>query len=196
MPESSPSARASELLERAYAYVLTNGLSDLSLRPLSAAIGSSPRVLLYLFGSKHDLVRALLGRARRDELEMLRSVQEANESIDMIDIGLRLWSWLVDEAHRNVLVLWAEVYAQSVAHPDGPWTDFAATTVQDWLDLLEAAGLPTGAEPTASATAVLAVLRGCLLDLLATGAVDRTTAAVETTLLALRWDSAAQMFGK
>lgn len=186
MPESPPSARASELLEAAYEYVLLHGLSDLSLRPLATAIGSSPRVLLYLFGSKHDLVRAVLGRARRDELDLLRSVQEADATIDMVEVGLRLWSWLVDDGHRNVLVLWAEVYAQSVARPDGPWGDFAATTVQDWLDLLEAAGPPAGADTSMSSTAVLAVLRGCLLDLLATGDVERTTAAVETTLVALR----------
>jgi len=39
------SARESELLERAYAYVLQNGLMRMSLRPLAQAIGSSPRVL-------------------------------------------------------------------------------------------------------------------------------------------------------
>ena len=49
---TSPSARETELVELAYAYVLEHGLSDLSLRPLAAAIGSSPRVLLFLFGSK------------------------------------------------------------------------------------------------------------------------------------------------
>jgi len=54
------SARQEELLDRAYAYVLTHGISDLSLRPVAAAIGSSPRVLLYLFGSKDGLIRALL----------------------------------------------------------------------------------------------------------------------------------------
>jgi AcrR family transcriptional regulator len=46
--------------------------------PASAAtIGSSPRVLLYLFGSKDGLIRALLARARADELAMLARLREA-----------------------------------------------------------------------------------------------------------------------
>ncbi|MEX3648859.1 TetR family transcriptional regulator, partial [Mycolicibacterium porcinum] len=53
---TTPSARKIELLEAAYRYALAHGLGDLSLRPLAAAIGSSPRVLLFLFGSKDGLV--------------------------------------------------------------------------------------------------------------------------------------------
>ncbi|MGH8869222.1 MAG: TetR family transcriptional regulator, partial [Actinomycetes bacterium] len=67
----APSPRREELLERAYAYALEHGLADLSLRPLAAAVGSSPRVLLYLFCSKDGLLRALLARARADELDLL-----------------------------------------------------------------------------------------------------------------------------
>ena len=65
------SARRRELLDAAYRYVLDHGLADLSLRPLAAAIGSSPRVLLFLFGSKDGLVAALLARARAEELAVL-----------------------------------------------------------------------------------------------------------------------------
>ncbi len=36
-----------DLLERIVDYVTENGLSDLPLRPLAEAVGSSPRVLLY-----------------------------------------------------------------------------------------------------------------------------------------------------
>ena len=64
----APSARQDELLELAYRYVLAHGLADMSLRPLAKAIGSSPRVLLFLYGSKDNLIRALLERARSDEL--------------------------------------------------------------------------------------------------------------------------------
>ena len=49
---TTDSARKQELLEAAYQYVLGNGLADMSLRPLAKEIGSSPRVLLFLFGSK------------------------------------------------------------------------------------------------------------------------------------------------
>ena len=65
------SARETELLERIYEYVLDRGLINLSLRPLAAAVGSSPRVLLFLFGSKEGIVRGVLAKAREDELRYL-----------------------------------------------------------------------------------------------------------------------------
>lgn len=49
----------------------------MSLRPLADAVGSSPRVLLFLFGSRDALVRALLGRSRAEELELLDQVRAA-----------------------------------------------------------------------------------------------------------------------
>jgi AcrR family transcriptional regulator len=167
------SARQVELLEAAYRYVLANGLGDLSLRPLAAAIGSSPRVLLYLFGSKDGLVRALLARARADELALLDQVT----GDDLADVARQVWAWLSAQDHRALLTLWTEAYGRSLVEPAGAWAGFARDTVRDWLALL--AG--TGASPE-RCTAVLAVLRGALLDLLATGDEPRTTAAVEAAL--------------
>ena len=120
------SARRAELLERAYRHTREYGLVGMSLRPLAQAVGSSPRVLLYLFGSKDGLVAA----------------------------------------HR--------VEQRELVEPDGPWAGFAAATVDDWLALL--AGF--AADPV-DRTLVLAVLRGAMLDLLATGDHARITPAVE-----------------
>jgi AcrR family transcriptional regulator len=159
------SARRAELLERAYDHVLSHGLADMSLRPLATAIGSSPRVVLLLFGSKDGLVRALLDRARADELAMLARLPARDDPV------AEIWRWLAAPEHRPLLVLWAEAYVRSLIDPDGPWGGFARATVQDWLDVLSA-GRP---QPTLT----LAVLRGALLDLLATGDVARTSAAVE-----------------
>lgn len=164
-PAAQVSARRAELLERAYGYVLERGLAELSLRPLAAAVGSSPRVLLYLFGSKEGLVRALLGRARQDELALLARVPDG-------DPLPALWGHLAAAPNRALLCLWVEAYVRSVVEPDGPWAGFAEATVRDWLALLGRTRSET------AATAALAVLRGALLDLLATGDRERTTAAV------------------
>jgi AcrR family transcriptional regulator len=150
----------------------------MSLRPLAEAVGSSPRVLLFLFGSKDGLVKALLERSRADELALLDAVRRDGGT--RAEAALRLWSWLASPEHRNVLALWAEAYARSLIEPDGPWAGFARRTVEDWLALL--AGFPTGDDGPAAAaerTLVLAVLRGALLDLLATGDRARVTRAVE-----------------
>src|SRR5665213_1547240 len=52
----SADERRAALLERITDYVAANGLSALSLRPLADAVESSPRVLLYYFTSKEDLI--------------------------------------------------------------------------------------------------------------------------------------------
>src|SRR5919197_218898 len=97
------SARRDEVLELAYRYVLERGMSGLSLRPLAAAVGSSPRVLLFLFGSKDGLVRALLARARADELELLDRVRASSEERDLVEVAAAVWRWLVADEHRPLL---------------------------------------------------------------------------------------------
>jgi AcrR family transcriptional regulator len=182
------SPRRDELLERAYGYALQHGLADLSLRPLAAAIGSSPRVLLYLFGSKDGLVRALLARARTDELDFLAGLRgPAASPPGLTETVRRVWHWLAADNHRALLTLWVEGYARSLVEPDGPWADFARTTVTDWLDLLAAAQPARLRRTRAGATQrtlVLAILRGAMLDLLATGEAERITAAVHRALRA------------
>ena len=169
-------------MEKAYAYVLEHGLSDLSLRPLAAAVGSSPRVLLFLFGSKEGVVRRLLARAREDELASLATLRAESDEPGLAATVRRVWAWLADPAHAPLLRLWVEAYARSVSDPDGPWRDFAGQTVADWLDVLAAAQPPEerGTEAGAARrTLALAGLRGSLLDLLATGDRARVEAAVE-----------------
>jgi AcrR family transcriptional regulator len=180
------SPRRDELLERAYGYVLDHGLSDMSLRPLAAAVGSSPRVLLFLFGSKDALVRALLARARADELALLERVGPTPSDGGLVDAVRATWAWLAAKEHRRLLALWVEAYARSLVDPDGPWGDFARDTVDDWLAILSSAQPPSRRRTKAGRTErtlALTVLRGALLDLLATGDVDRTTAAVDQYLL-------------
>jgi AcrR family transcriptional regulator len=182
-PPPPDSARRAELLERCYAYVLVHGLAGVSLRPLAAAVGSSPRVLLFLFDSKDGLVRALLARARAEETDLLDGAPRAQGGVAAT--GLQVWRWLSAQRHRGLLRLWVESYARSLVEPEGPWGGFARETVDDWLALLAAAQPATargGDAAVAERTLVLAVLRGALLDLLATGDRERTTRAVQEGL--------------
>jgi AcrR family transcriptional regulator len=186
--DRAPSARQDELLELAYQYVLAHGLADMSLRPLAKAIGSSPRVLLFLYGSKDALIRALLDRARADELAAIDAFKEIENGAGLADSARQVWRWLSAPDHRLLLGLWVEAYARSLTDPAGPWGGFAEQTVQDWLGLLASTQRqarrrsPAGA---AERTAVLALLRGAMLDLLATGDLARTTESVTLLLDAL-----------
>ena len=95
------------------------------------------------------------------------------------------WRWPAAPQHRALLALWAETYARSLVDPGGAAGGFARQTVEDWLAVLAAAQPPRERRTRAGAaqrTLILAVLRGALLDLLATGDTARTTAAVEAVL--------------
>jgi AcrR family transcriptional regulator len=178
--EESPRRR--ELLELAFRYVTEHGVSDLSLRPLAAAIGSSPRVLLYLFGSKDGLVREILALARERELEFVAGAGHEGGAAGAETVR-RVWAWLDDPAHAPVLRLWCESYVRSLQGGQ-PWAGFAAQTVGDWLDILGPLLASDGEESAAAATLTLAVLRGLLLDVLATGDHDRARAALDRFLAA------------
>jgi AcrR family transcriptional regulator len=178
----APSARRVELLEAAYRYALEHGLADVSLRPLAAAVGSSPRVLLFLFGSKDGLVRALLQRARAEEVGLLERMQlDAGSAPPGLDAAAeQLWTWLRSAEHRPLLRLWAEAYSRSLVEPEGAWAGFARSTVEDWLALLSSCQTPEdrdSGDGVAQRTLTLAILRGCLLDLLATSEDTRVDAA-------------------
>jgi hypothetical protein len=75
-----------------------------------------------------------------------------------------------------------DAYGRSLVAPDRPWADFARSTVEDWLELLELLAAAQPAAERRTTRGVPAVLRGALFDLLATGDVERTTAAVEAYL--------------
>jgi AcrR family transcriptional regulator len=166
------SARQEELLDRAYAYVLAHGIADLSLRPLAAAIGSSPRVLLFLFGSKDGLIRALLARSRQEQLVLVKNLRSQRPD----DVAMAIWDWAADPRHRPLLTLWLEAYTRSVTDPTGPWSGFATQSITDWLTAL------AEAQPDADPTETLVILRGGLLDLLATDDSDRISAAVRRAI--------------
>jgi AcrR family transcriptional regulator len=170
------SRRRTELLDRLLGYSATHGLSDTSLRPLAAAVGSSPRMLLYFFGSKEGLVREVHRHARRVQLALLADVMD--DSASRTDAVRALWHWISDPAHHDVTRFFFEGYARSLHDRDGAWAGFGENSVREWLPHIERA--VGGSE--AEATVTLAVLRGLLLDLLATGDADRVEAAFEAAL--------------
>ncbi|MGH3432495.1 MAG: TetR/AcrR family transcriptional regulator [Thermocrispum sp.] len=176
--------RKAELLDKLLTYSADHGLSGVSLRPLAAAVGSSPRVLLYFFGSKAELVRAVHQHARAEQLRVLDEALAGHR--DPAAAMRALWRWLADPAHHNVERFFFEGYARSLHDADGPWRGFGADSVHEWLPRIEAAVASSSgdAEATggAEATLLLAALRGLLLDLLATNDTARVQAAAERLL--------------
>lgn len=162
------SARREELLHKTLLYAAEHSVSNLSLRPLAAAIGSSPGVLLYLFGSKENLLREVSAAERAAELAMFREAVGEGAARTALN---RLWAWITAPDRAQLSRLFYENYVRSLDGAAG-LEGAAEESIRPWLEpLAELLGDP------AEARLALAVMRGLILDLLATGERERVDAA-------------------
>jgi AcrR family transcriptional regulator len=170
--------RRARTLAAAADYVLEHGLAGLSLRPLASALGTSTRMLLYDFSSKEELIMAVLAEIRRREATMLAQHADAS-SASGPELVRAVWDWASSAERAPFMRLFFEVYIDATAHP-GTYSQRGQAMVTEWLDQFGTVlkGGPAAADP-ASATLVIAVLRGLLLDRLGTGDEERTDHAVE-----------------
>jgi AcrR family transcriptional regulator len=171
---ADPTRRAGTLA-KATDYVLENGLAGLSLRPLAAALGTSTRMLLYDFGSKEVLVAEVLAEARRRQAALLAQWRRGTGTFDAATLHT-IWSWIAADERAPFLRLFFEVYVDAMTHPER-YAGGAKAMVEDWLSVLANEWSVDAPDP-ATATLMIAVVRGLLLDRLATGEKERTDAAL------------------
>ncbi len=176
--------RPEELLQAITVYVVKHGLSDLSLRPLAKAVGSSPRVLLYYFGSKEELVAAVFVKVREWQQRVLITSGGNNT---FADISRRAWSEIVRPGNIHGLEFFYECYSQAVRHRK-EYKDFLHGCFEDWIDRLIRVFLDAGTDrhrAQAIATILLSGLRGFALDYCATRNRARVEQALEFWIEAL-----------
>lgn len=167
--------RRRELLDGAVEYVVANGISDLSLRPLAIALGTQAPVLLHHFGTKEQLIEELLGQVR-DRLRALGRSAEAQTYRSGLGA---VWTWVSDPDQGPLMRLFFEAYGLALRQPDR-YADFLKHAVRDWLDE------PLAAIDEISATLAIATVTGLLLDLLTTGDRVRIEGAMGRFVFLLR----------
>jgi AcrR family transcriptional regulator len=158
--------------------VLVHGLAGLSLRPLAAALDTSPRMLLYDFGSKQELVAAVLAEARRRGA--VRLAEHLPPETGTPRERLRgIWAWMSAAERAPFVRLFFEVHADGLVHPENYPDQSEAIT--DWFDTLGVTfrEVSTGPEDTVTPTLIMAVIRGLLFDLTTTGDRHRTDRALD-----------------
>lgn len=180
------------LLDAAIEYVATHGVGEFSLRRLAAAIGTSHRMLIYHFGSKEGLLVEIIRAVEQAQRDALRDL-ELTPGSTLADVGRAFWARLADPALWPNERLFFEVYGQALQGRPGT-TALLDRIVEDWLDPLTELFVRYGLDhDRARATARLgvAVSRGLLLDLLATGDRAGVDAAMER-FIELTVDQAAR----
>jgi AcrR family transcriptional regulator len=166
-----------QLLDRVIAHVAHTGLADQSLRELAAGAGTSHRMLIYHFGSRSGLVAAIAHRIETQQRESL--AQLAGEARDPDDLQRRLWAQVSDPAIAPFVRVFFDVVALALAGREGT-EQFLDDLVTPWLDMARDAAARVGMEPDDRDLRLgLAVTRGLLIDVLATGDIEAATATHE-----------------
>ena len=176
--------RRGELLDAVVDYTVEHGFSEVSWRPVAAAVGVSPTTLVHHFGTKEQMLVAILGRLR----ERIRAATSdpAGEQPGLAAAARAAWTRTSDPRQWPEFRLFFAVYGRALQAPE-QFEGFLDRVVADWMsDLVGSQG--PGADPVTAArtaTLVIATIRGLLLDLLATGDRDRVQDAAESFLAGL-----------
>jgi AcrR family transcriptional regulator len=169
------------LLDAAVAQALESGIADLSLRELAAAIGTSHRMLIYHFGSREGLLIAVAQAVEKTQRDLVFG--DGAEPASAAD-AREFWKRISAPKLRPQERLFFELYVHALLRRPG--TDgFLDDIVESWVAPIAAAAVATGVDRRTArgdARLSLAVVRGLILDLLATGDRKGVTEAFERYL--------------
>ena len=147
--------RRQHLLDAVVKECAANGIGDRSLRDVAAAVGTSHRMLLHHFGSRNELLLAIVEEVERRQRALLRELPtEPPAAI------AAMWADLRRPDLRPFERLFFECYARGV-QGEQPFARMLPGAVDAWL-------ADDGITDPALMRLGLAVMRGLLLDLVAT----------------------------
>ena len=168
------------LLEGAIEYVAQNGITDLSLRQLAGALGTSHRMLIHHFGSKEGLWVAIVHEVERRQRAILADLVPAAD-VPVAEAMRAWWRHISDPSLWPNERLFFELYGQAIqgrAHT----VKMLDGIVDDWLEPAAEINMAYGLsreQARAHARLGIAVTRGLLLDLVATRDVEAVDAAMD-----------------
>jgi AcrR family transcriptional regulator len=167
--------RKEKLTDDLVAYLLEHGLSDLSLRPLAEALGTSARLLIYHFESKEGLLTEVLDSMQLRLRQSFGSLLERRASPAERPL-LRFWNWAISARNYAYLKLLYELQILAAQNP-AVYGQYLQRNASNWSELI-AVALPEEERTPAMITLVGAVFDGLFLELMSTGDRKRTTLAV------------------
>jgi AcrR family transcriptional regulator len=168
--------RRGELRHAILRYLIKHGLTQLSLRPLAKALGCSPRILLYHFGSKEKMIIEILAQVRQQQ----RAIFEHIPASSLTEAYRLIWKRMSAPDSEPLFRLFFEAYGMALRYPR-LYQDFLHGTIETWLQLtaedLRREGVSRN-ESRAIASIVLDGLRGFMLDFCTTKDRKRLDRAV------------------
>jgi AcrR family transcriptional regulator len=166
--------RRDDLLRRVVKAAAEKGLARRSLRDLAAQVGTSHRMLIHHFGSREGLLTAVVEAVEQDQNDRLDELPD--DAAEAVRVSWRRYSvpslWPFER-------LFFECYARG-AQGEPPFKRLVPALVERTLAAVSTrADVRADEEGRAGARLGLAVIRGLLLDLVATGDRKATDRALE-----------------
>jgi AcrR family transcriptional regulator len=152
--------RRRQLLDALIDEFAAGGVGDRSLRDVAAAVGTSHRMLLHHFGSREDLLVAIVEEVEHRQMGLL-----SETPTNPAESFAAMWSDVRRPELRQLERLFFECYARA-AQGEKPFDRMVPGAVSGWLDEVET--IAGAAVDRAMVRLGLAVVRGLLLDLVAT----------------------------
>jgi len=177
MPAQSAKER---LLDAVIEHFTADGLADQSLRRIAEAVGTSHRMLLYHFDSKDGLLLEVV-RAVETRTQAQFAAIGADAAGETDELVRRMWAHVADPAWADFERLFFALYGRAL-QGDESIRPLLKDDLEGWLDTNVAVAAAVGVPADVTrvhARLGLAVTRGLLLDLLATGDRAGVEAALE-----------------
>lgn len=156
--------------------LMREGLRDRSLRDIAAAVGTSHRMLIHHFGSRHGLMTAVVEAIEEDQKRFMESLDGESG-----DVAAAMWQRLRDPQLWPAERLFFECYARALQGEE-PFARMLPGAIDDWVERTATLAGTRDVPPAlarARARLGLAVFRGLLLDLVGTGDQGGVDAAFE-----------------
>ncbi|QUR66763.1 TetR/AcrR family transcriptional regulator [Mycobacterium spongiae] len=163
--------RRRQLLDALIEEFAAGGVGDRSLRAVAAAVGTSHRMVLHHFGSRDELLLAIVEEVERRQMAILSDVPT-----DPAEGFAAMWATLRQPDLRPFERLFFECYSRGVQGEE-PFARMVPGAVDLWLSQVHAAA--GGTSDPALVRLGLAVTRGLLLDLVATDDDAGVTSAAQ-----------------
>jgi len=159
------------LLDAVIEHFSSDGLADQSLRRIAEAVGTSHRMLLYHFGSKDGLLLEVVREVEARTKAQFLTAGEGARPEQIEELVRSMWQYVANPALGDFERLFFALYGRGL-QGDESFRPLLKDNIETWLAangrLAAAAGL-SAEQFRAHARLGLAVSRGLLLDLLATG---------------------------
>lgn len=166
------------LLAATVEHVAATGIAGLSLRDLATAIGTSHRMLVYHFGSKAGLLAEVVRVVEEGQRAQIEAIARTPDASPYTDVAA-MWEHWRDPAMQPLERLFFEMVGMAL-QGDPAMRPLLDDLIEPWLEPVASIRRAAGVAPeaaTADARLAIAVTRGLLLDLLATGDHEGTTRA-------------------